>query len=152
MEIDFKIWEIFLNKTLIASLCAQLTSQLYKVFVFSIKNKKIEIAKINSYGGMPSAHTAFISAAIFSIGLNSGWKSDVFALAVVFAGILITDIIVVRGSLVKQIKATEKILEKIDVEEDIKIPQLKDHKFLDIIVGIIWGILVAFFVNFLFSR
>ncbi len=49
-----------------------------------------------SNGGMPSSHTASVSALSVSIGLENGFSSDIFVLSLVFTLIVMNDAINVR--------------------------------------------------------
>ena len=49
-------------------------------------------------GGMPSAHSATVSALAVAIGYFDGWQGAPFALAVVFAAVVIYDAVMVRFS------------------------------------------------------
>lgn len=123
------------NKVLIAALCAQLSSQAFKVIRFWWKEKKIRFDRIAAYGDFPSAHTAFITAGTLTAGFLEGWNSSIFALGVIFSAIVISDALVLRSAIAK----TQKILEEIHKKTFFD-PPFHGHTFPEIIGGFIVGI------------
>jgi acid phosphatase family membrane protein YuiD len=86
------------SQSLIAAVSIQLGCQLFKVFYYSARQRRFSIRWFFSAGGMPSAHTAFVSALAVSVGLHSGFSSEIFAVAFVFAVIVVYDILRVRAA------------------------------------------------------
>lgn len=146
---DFSIWWLILNKCFIAAIGAQVTSQAFKVIRPVFSGKLPDISKIADYGGMPSAHTAFITGVAAAIGFSEGWTSPMTALALVVAAILIYDIIKMRMAVDINLSMTKRLMEKNGLEITEKIPQFKAHTLPEIIVGGIWGVICAGIVCFL---
>jgi hypothetical protein len=140
---DVKIWELVLNKPLMAALSAQLSSQVFKVFLPVFRGKPPDLTKIADYGGIPSAHTAFISGVTIAIGLTQGWTSPLTALAGVLSGILIYDILKMRKAVEISLAMGEKALKNAGLEPDEKSPQFKGHSVVEVVAGIAWGTLCA---------
>ncbi len=140
---DLKIWEIFLNKPLVSAGIAQVSSQIFKIFLPLFSGKKPDLKKLTHYGDIPSAHTAFIVALSFSIAFNEGWSSPLFAICVVVSCIIIYDILKLRTAVEVSLKISKKVIEKENIKIDKKIPQFKGHTALEVITGIIWGLIVA---------
>ena len=89
-------------------------------------------------GGMPSSHSAFVSALTFSIGYQKGFTSEIFALSAVFTSIVIHDAVRVRGA----VGRLEQTLNRLIVNENRDIPQLPEdlgHTELETLVGVIFG-------------
>ncbi len=145
------IWKIFINEPLMSALIAQVSSQIFKIFLPLFKGKKLSITKFMHYGDIPSAHTAFIVALTFSIAFNQGWDSPLFAICVVIAGIVIYDILKLRTAVEVSLDTTRKIIDKEGIEVKKNIPQFKGHSPIEVITGIIYGILVAVIVRILFN-
>ncbi|MGC8770896.1 MAG: divergent PAP2 family protein [Brevinematia bacterium] len=137
------IFNILKNKVFISALTAQLSSQLFKVFLPFFKGGKPNFKNINAYGSFPSAHSAFISSATLSLGFESGFSSPPFGFALVVCFIIISDIIVVRNYLYKNILNTKEILEHLKLEDKKHTEKFKSHSILDIVSGIVWGCLVS---------
>ena len=136
---DFKFWEILLAKPFVAAIFAQLSSQVFKIFLPLFEGKPPDIKRFLNYGDIPSAHTAFIVGVTVCIGLQEGWRSPILALAVVVAGILIYDIIKMRKTVELNLKMTIRLMEanRLPLEKDL--PQFKGHSLLEVIVGGLWG-------------
>ena len=152
MNIDYKVWEILINKPVLAAVAAQLSSQIIKIFLPVLQGKPPDFRKIADYGGKPSAHTAFIIAVTVAVGLTDGWKSPLFALSGVVASILIYDILKMRKAVEVSLKMGEKALEFNHLTIADKPPQFKGHTLSEVIMGAIWGtfwaILICVFVKF----
>lgn len=140
---DLKIWELFLNKPLVSAGIAQVSSQIFKIFLPLFRGKRPNIKKLTHYGDIPSAHTAFIVALSFSIAFNEGWASPLFAICAVVSSIIIYDILKLRTAVEISLKVSKKIIEKENIQMKQKIPQFKGHSSLEVITGIIWGFVVA---------
>lgn len=150
-EMDVKIWELFFNKPLVAALGAQVLSQVFKVFLPVFRGHAPDLTKFADYGGIPSAHTAFISAVTVAIGLTQGWTSPLTALAGVVSGILIYDILKMRKAVEVSLQMGQKALKSAGLSPDEKSPQFKGHSPLEVVAGIAWGAVVAVLVCLLWK-
>lgn len=148
MKLD--VWKIFWSASLWSAAFAQISSQIIKIFLPIFKGKKPDFKQFFYYGGIPSAHTAFITAVATSMGLEQGWDSPIFGLAFVVAGILIYDIIKLRKTVEMNEKLVLELSQKEGISEEGKRPQFKGHSPIEVLVGAIWGILWAFIVNWIF--
>ncbi len=139
--------ELLTNKWMWIPLATWLLVQIFKLIVevFTAKGRKINFRRILGAGGMPSSHTACITALATSIGISEGFGSPVFALAVVFCFIVMYDAAGVRRAAGKQAAVLNKIIESdedINVQE--KLVELLGHTPLQVIVGAIVGIIIGF--------
>jgi uncharacterized protein len=82
---------------LLTALVAQVVGQTAKFVLYSVRDGRISPHYLVSAGGVPSAHTAFVTALTAYIGLTSGVVSDLFAVAAVFSAIVIYDAFRLRG-------------------------------------------------------
>ena len=93
-----------------------------------------------THGHMPSAHTAFVTSVVASIGFFEGISSGSFAVAVVLAAIVIDDSMRVRASLGDQGRYLNRLTTALNIED--KFPRLKErvgHRLSEVIVGGIFG-------------
>lgn len=134
--------ELLANKILLAGLCAQLSSQVFKVIRYWIKEKRICFNQLALYGDFPSSHTAFIVGGTITAGITLGWASPIFALGVIFSAIVISDTIVQR----RAIENTQKMLEKI-AGKRLFDSYFRAHTILEILsgalIGIFWSVLIS---------
>ena len=93
-------------------------------------------------GGMPSAQSATVVSLAVSIGLYEGWNSAIFALATLFAAVVIYDATMVRYSSGQQGDMINRLISK----QYTNIKPLRvahGHTVLEVTAGAIIGALVA---------
>ena len=79
------VGEILDNQVLLIALCSSLTAQILKLFIELAQFGKIRPKVVFETGGMPSSHSALVSALATGIGRTQGWDTPQFAIATVFA-------------------------------------------------------------------
>ena len=144
---------IFENRILLTGLIAWAVSQLIKTIIHLIINKRFVWERLTGDGGMPSSHSATVSAVAVSTGLIAGWNSPVFAVAVILALIVMHDARGVRQETGKQARVINDILElfesmgqgKLTPEETLK--ELVGHTHRQVIAGAALGIVIALLMN-----
>lgn len=118
--------------------------------IFNRKNPfKIKELCRFSYSGMPSGHSAFVSSLATIIGIDQGFNSPVFALALAFAVLTINDALRLRQYLGQQGAVLNVLIEDLKDDQflDEKYPILKErigHTVYDVSAGILLGISVAY--------
>lgn len=138
-----EVWELIYNRPLIAAIIAQQSSQFIKVFYPLFKGKAPDFKEYLNYGGMPSAHTAFIIAGTVGAGLAEGFSSTVFAVAAVCAGIIIYDLIKLRTALERSLDMNRRLFEEHSMSYDKKVPQFRGHSSAEVVAGALWGLIWA---------
>ena len=129
---------------------AWLVAQSLKVLIGVFKEKKFNFKWFVGTGGMPSSHAALVSALATSVGLEMGFTSSPFAIAVVFAVVVLFDAQGVRRSSGEQAEALNKILDDVYWKRGIKEERLREllgHTPIEVLTGTALGILVALFFN-----
>ena len=134
------------NKWLWIPLATWLVVQFYKLIVevLTAKGRKINWKRIIGSGGMPSSHTACITSLATSIGMTEGFDSPLFALASVFAFIVMYDAAGVRRAAGKQARILNQMMEEdknINYQE--KLVELLGHTPVEVFVGAIVGIAIG---------
>lgn len=127
-------------------MAAWFIAQTIKVFLGVVSKKKFDFRWFIGTGGMPSSHAAGASALATTCGLNIGFDSVAFALAVVFAIVTMFDAQGVRRSTGQQAEILNKIMDDIYWRGKIEESRLKEligHTPVEVIVGSIFGILIA---------
>ena len=88
---------IIYNPILLISVMASIISQFFKMILYSLKKRKLIIDVIwKGYGnkaGMPSSHTAFMSAAAATIYLIEGGPTNLFMLSVITAIVTVQTVV-----------------------------------------------------------
>lgn len=117
-----------------------LITQALKFFLYSMKNG-IKWEYVFTHGHMPSSHTAFVISTLTSIGYYEGTDNGVFALACIFAFIIIDDALRLRMYLGDQGRYLNMLVDQLDVDKK-KFPRLKErigHRISEVIIGAIIG-------------
>ena len=138
--------QIFTNKYIYIPLLTWFFIQLFKVIWDLVENKKFNFKRILGAGGMPSSHSAVVMALATLVGKNVGFDSPVFALAVIFAFVVMYDAAGVRRAAGKQAKLLNKLLETpglTGVQVTEKLVEVLGHTPLQVFVGAIIGIIVG---------
>lgn len=140
---------IFSNTAFVAAMLAWFGAQGFKVLTTIIKFKKFDLERVMGSGGMPSSHTASITAATFAIGNHYGFDHPSFGLGVVVAFIIMYDAAGVRMAAGKQAKVIKMILKELGehrfkIDEELK--ELLGHTYLEVFVGMVLGIIIGFLV------
>ena len=83
--------DILDNSVLFIAVIACLIAQASKLLIELCKNRKLNVRVLVTTGGMPSSHSALVTALATGVGQTSGWASPEFAIATVFAVIVMYD-------------------------------------------------------------
>ena len=69
------------NRILISGVLGWGSAQVLKLIIYLIVNRKLSLERLVGDGGMPSAHSATVTAVAVSTGLECGFDSAIFAVA-----------------------------------------------------------------------
>lgn len=98
-----------------------------------------------THGHMPSAHTAFITALVVSVGHYEGMNSGAFSVAIILAIIVIDDALRLRVYMGDQGRYLNTIVRQLSIDTQ-KFPRLKErvgHKISEVFAGGLVGILLT---------
>lgn len=130
------------------SIIAMLAAQFIKFVIFSAKEKKAMYRALISTGGMPSSHSALVTALSASIYLYQGLDLF-FAISFVLALVVIHDSMGIRLEASKHAMMLNKINEKLGLEDMSHINKgnpLKEplgHFPKEVFAGVVLGIGIA---------
>lgn len=128
-----------LSASLVTAVIAQVACQAFKVLLYSIREKKPNLRYFLSAGGMPSAHSAFVTALSVSIGLWNGFDSELFAVACVFSAIVMYDAYRLRGTVERHARLLRELLAKHPDVSAVGLTDMVGHTPAEIAVGIAAG-------------
>jgi uncharacterized protein len=141
------IGDILDNQVLWVALVACLMAQALKLVIELIKNRKLNINVLVTTGGMPSAHSALVTALATGIGQTLGWASPEFALSMVFAIIVMYDAAGVRQAAGKQARILNQMVDELFHEHPEfngdRLKELLGHTPVQVIAGSALGITVS---------
>jgi uncharacterized protein len=128
-----------LSVSLLSAVVVQLACQAFKVAFYSVQEKRFAISWFFSAGGMPSAHSAFVTSLAVSVGLWNGFRSDLFAVACVFAIIIIYDAFRLRGAVAHHARVLTRLAEAHPDLHEEPINVNVGHTLPEIVAGILTG-------------
>ena len=141
------IGNIFDNHVLLVALIACFTAQALKLLIELIKNGKVSVSVLTTTGGMPSAHSALVTALAAGVGQTIGWDSPEFALATVFAIIVMYDAAGVRQAAGKQARILNQVIDEMFQDHpEIAAERLKEllgHTPFQVIAGSALGVTIS---------
>jgi uncharacterized protein len=111
---------------------------------------RVDFHYLVSLGGMPSAHSAMVSALAVSIGLNEGFGSNLFVLALAFAAVVMFDASTVRRATGQQARLLNHIIDEFFKHHHFRGENLREllgHTRLEVFVGMMVGFFVAVLAN-----
>ncbi len=137
--------DIVANMPLVSAFIAWFAAQAIKFFFEIVQNKKINLSKLISSGGMPSSHSSSVCALTTAIGMQSGVISQMFAISFVFSIIVMYDAMGVRRETGKQAEIINKLIADIlDYKPQYFQQNLKEligHTPFQVLCGAILGII-----------
>ena len=145
------ILDIFNNHILIASTFSWLVCQILKFILTAVIEKKIRFERLVGDGGMPSGHSATVTAMTVMTGYLYGLDDPVFAIAMLLAIIVMHDATGVRReagkhaiTLLQIIDAfNEVVSEKDKFTQQEKLKTFVGHTPVQVFFGAITGILTS---------
>jgi uncharacterized protein len=142
------IKDLFTNWVLIASAAAWAIAQITKTVIVMVKGKGFKPRYLFTSGGMPSAHSAMVSALVTYVAVLSGTGSVAFAISAIFALIVMYDATDVRHSVGRQSAVINRIVEEIklrrpmtELRSDLR--ELVGHTPFQVFAGAALGIAVS---------
>ena len=141
------------NKILITGCVAWLLSQFIKAIIYLVINKRFNWERLLGDGGMPSSHSATVTAVAVMTGLRCGWESPIFAIAAILALVVMHDAMGVRQETGKQARVINNMLELINSfgrgeltpEETLK--EFVGHTRRQVMIGALLGGVIALIMD-----
>lgn len=137
---------LFENKALIAGLIAWLLAQVIKIPLDYFRTRRWNWALLLTTGGMPSSHSALMTATTLAIGLYHGFDHPVFALGVAITMIVTYDAAGVRQQAGIHAQRINVLFEELLHGHPINQRDLREvigHTPLEVAGGILLGLIVA---------
>lgn len=155
--------ELFMNFSLWSAIAAIFFAQFVKVPIQFIATKKLDWSLLTSTGGMPSSHSAAVTALSTGVALESGLSSPIFAVSAVFAIITMFDATGVRRQAGEQAIVLNQLVsdfnrfleearlwqKKADREKRKELKELLGHKPIEVFFGGLTGILLTLGLHYL---
>lgn len=140
---------IFQNPVFIGCLIASLLAQVLKLPLEYLRTKDWDWSLIFGTGGMPSSHSAVVTAAAAGVGHYAGFDTPLFGLAFAIASVVVYDATNIRRQAGFHAQQINRIIEEIfagkvkPVEEFDELREVLGHSPAEALGGIVLGIIVS---------
>lgn len=135
------------NFALMCSLLGWLIASFAKIIVSLIKEKRLDFRRIYGSGGMPSSHSATVSSLATAVAKTDGMQSTNFAIAFMFAFIVMYDASGVRRAAGEQARILNQLVNNLSEHKPVylkkNLKELIGHTPLEVVVGALLGILIG---------
>ncbi|MEE8638730.1 MAG: divergent PAP2 family protein [Candidatus Margulisiibacteriota bacterium] len=141
------------NFTFITVFISGFLSQSIKVFLYRFEEKKWNLWHFFEAGGMPSSHSATVTALTLGVALQLGWHTALFTACLVFGYIVIYDAMGVRRATGKQAEILNKMVDDVYLDREVKVEKLKEifgHDLHEVIAGVGLAILVTLITYYVY--
>ena len=131
---------------LLIPLAAWCVAQVLKVLISSIRDRRLNFSQLITTGGMPSSHAALVCALATAAAIVHGVDSAVFAIAALFALVVMSDATGVRKTVGTQSTMLNRILDELfkgKPEFEQRVRELIGHTIFEVSAGAVLGILLA---------
>jgi acid phosphatase family membrane protein YuiD len=125
-------------------------TQALKLIIDGIPNNFTWQSLLNNYGGMPSSHTAYVTALTTAVWLREGLDSTAFAISLVLMIVVIRDAIGFRQEIGKNALLTNTLSQQIFGNKAEVLTEQIGHTRAEVFVGLIVGFLLTVILHNLF--
>lgn len=150
MTIDVSWGAFFKNPSFWSAFLSWFIAQIMKVAMNFHTTRRIDFRYLSSLGGMPSAHSATVSALATSVGINAGFDSQVFMGTFIMALIVMFDASTVRRAAGHQARLLNDMIEELFKAHHFserKLVELLGHTRLEVFIGMLLGVVLAILIN-----
>ena len=135
--------ELLNNQLLFWSLISCVTAQLLKIIFNLLSKGELRFGIVFQTGGMPSSHSALVSALSAGIGWELGFDNPVFALSIGVSLIVMYDASGIRRSAGMQAIEINKIALELDKNKEVFLKESLGHTKFEVFVGSLVGPLIT---------
>ena len=146
---DANPFEIIRHPWFISAFFAGGLAQIIKFIVLAVFKHRRDFSQFWSAGGMPSAHSALVTALAVSVGLTEGFDAHEAMIAVGFATIVLADAVTLRRAVGEHAKLINRIADRLNGMERFEAKRLRErlgHSRREMIAGVVFGAMVAYVV------
>ena len=157
--------ELLANRVLLAGITGWASAQVIKAILYAVLNKEFRLERLFGDGGMPSGHSATVSAMVMMALLHYGVGSFEFAITTMLAIIVMHDAMGVRletgrqAEVINELTALfEEVVDEFNAEETLekkfqkvfsedKLKEYVGHTPIQVIAGCLLGLLVGWLLH-----
>jgi acid phosphatase family membrane protein YuiD len=140
--------EILEYRILLSVIIAMIAAQVLKVLTVLISEGKLDAKRLRGTGGMPSSHSASVTALATSVGFESGFASSEFSIAFVLAFVVMYDAVGIRQAAGRHAEILNELIQQFEDTfkygfEPQKLRTLLGHTLPQVFFGALLGIAVS---------
>jgi uncharacterized protein len=138
------------NPPLVLALLAMGTAQAFKFVRALVVARRADFTRLVGTGGMPSAHSASVTALSVAVGIGYGWSSALFGITAYFSLVIMYDATGIRRAAGRQARLLNQMLEELKDYHKLegeRLIELLGHTPLEVFVGAAYGALLAFVLH-----
>lgn len=148
---DVNIFEIVRHPWFVSAFLAGGLAQLVKFSMSFLRTGSANFSYFATSGGMPSAHSALVSALATAVGLTEGFDAPYVMIGVGFGLIVLCDAATLRRETGRHAallnRLVDKLNDRLEPSERIEVRRLKErlgHKRREVVAGVVFGMFVAY--------
>nr|WP_036595048.1 MULTISPECIES: divergent PAP2 family protein [Oribacterium] len=152
----FFMEQLLSNYPLMSAVLAWFVAQVIKTAIDAYFNKGINWERMTGSGGMPSSHSSTVVSLAIATGISYGVDSTLFAIALIFAIVVMYDATGVRRETGKQAVILNRLLldnpfSWTGKEFEKKLKEYVGHSPFQVLMGAILGILIAVIMAYVYG-
>lgn len=135
--------DLISNDVLWISILTMSLAQFLKPLTYYLRTRSFDWHHISETGGLPSSHAALVSAVATGVGIEYGFNSAAFAVAIAVAMIVTYDAAGVRRHAGEHARALNQVIAELLSGHPISHIQFQEvlgHSRMEVTAGIIFGI------------
>ena len=138
--------EIIRHPWFVSAFLAGGLAQAVKVLTGWVRTRRLDLRGLVEPGGMPSAHSALVTALAVAVGLTEGFDAPDAMIAVGLGTITMADAVSIRRAAGEHARLLNRIAARLDASERFEAARLRErlgHTRREVIAGVFFGIAVA---------
>ncbi|XP_076889356.1 uncharacterized protein LOC143540087 [Bidens hawaiensis] len=143
--------KVHMNYSLLSALLAFAIAQSIKVFTTWYKEKRWDLKQLLGSGGMPSSHSATVSALAVSVAFQDGIGGTTFAIALILACVVMYDATGVRLQAGRQAELLNQMVYELPPEHPLAdsrpLRELLGHTPPQVAAGSLLGFVTAVIIH-----
>ena len=139
------ILQLLNNQILVNSLLAWAAAQIIKTILYAAVHRQVDLHRLFGDGGMPSGHSATVTAMATTAALEYGLDSPIFAITAIFGIVVMHDAMGVRREAGKHAEVLNNLIASLnqDVPPEEALKEFLGHTPLQVCFGALLGFGVA---------
>jgi acid phosphatase family membrane protein YuiD len=130
----------------LVALSAGFVVQIYKFVAYLVRHRQVNFTRLVGTGGMPSSHSASVTALTTSVGFLEGPSSALFAVTLYFSLVIMYDAAGLRRAAGTQARILNRMVADHYAHRTFKperLSELVGHTPFEVFVGAAFGVLYA---------